>query len=166
MNSYSYESSFTITHARKLAAKVATDLKRVQRYHGAPSDSDIRAYEEEAVQLLKAGYLKEVTYGFKRNGHWIKPTFVYKASDLYSSEAVDDNPGKVHANADVSNAHFSSFLCYSDKWSQLTISERAEFNKSLPVKRTTGSNPLYNGRLRQDRTYSAGGKKIDRYSLD
>lgn len=168
MSSYleSYESSFTITHAKKLASKVAADLKRIQRYHGSPTDSTIRDYEEEAVLLLKAGYLKEVTYGFKRDGKWIKPTLVYKAEDLFGSDAADENPGKVHPYADVFEAHFTSFLIYNEKWSKLNERERAEFKNTLPIQRTSGSNSLYNGNLQQDKTYSSGGKKIDRYSLD
>ena len=31
--------TFTITHARHMAAKVATDLKRIQRFYGKPSDT-------------------------------------------------------------------------------------------------------------------------------
>ena len=43
--SYSYtvteSTTFTVTHARHIAAKVATDLKRLQRFYGKPSDSAI-----------------------------------------------------------------------------------------------------------------------------
>jgi hypothetical protein len=48
--------TFTVTHARHLAAKVSTDLKRLQRFYGSPSDTEIAQYEEEAIELLKAGY--------------------------------------------------------------------------------------------------------------
>ncbi len=48
-------STFTITHARHMAAKLAADLKRMQRFYGAPSDDRIAAYETEVVELLKAG---------------------------------------------------------------------------------------------------------------
>lgn len=70
MSSYSYTESitFTVTHARHMAAKIATDLKRIQRLYGWPSDREITDYEEEAVAMMKAGYLGAVTYGFKRNG--------------------------------------------------------------------------------------------------
>lgn len=67
-------STFTITHARHMAAKLAADLKRMQRFYGAPSDDRIAAYETEVVELLKAGYLDTVTYGFKRGDNWIEPT--------------------------------------------------------------------------------------------
>ena len=84
--SYSFtttESSvFTITHARHLAAKVATDLKRMQRYYGHPGNADIDAFEAEVIALMKAGYLGRVWYGFKRAGRWIEPTIKYTARDL------------------------------------------------------------------------------------
>ena len=62
--SYSYTfsevESFTVTHARHMAAKVATDLKRMQRLYGSPSDASIANYEAEVIELLKAGYLGTV----------------------------------------------------------------------------------------------------------
>ena len=77
--SYSYSvteaRTFTVTNARYLASKVKTDLKRVQCFYvGGPTDSGIEAFEAELVALLKAGYLGTITYGFWRNGNWIKPT--------------------------------------------------------------------------------------------
>jgi hypothetical protein len=58
-DSYSYTESkaFTVTHARHMAAKVATDLKRMQRFYGKPSDESIADYETEATEMLRAGYL-------------------------------------------------------------------------------------------------------------
>ena len=53
----SESTSFTITHARHMAAKVATDLKRMQRLYGLPGDAAIAQYESEVIALLKAGYL-------------------------------------------------------------------------------------------------------------
>ena len=56
--SYSFTLSetatFTVTHARHMAAKVATDLKRMQRFYGVPNDCAITAYETEVIELLKA----------------------------------------------------------------------------------------------------------------
>ena len=66
--SYSYTVTdtitFTRTHARHIAAKVATDLKRMQRFYGEPSDSRIADFESEVVEFLKEGLLDTVTYGF------------------------------------------------------------------------------------------------------
>jgi len=49
--------TFTVTHARHMAAKVGTDLKRMQRLYGLPSDADIAKYEAEVIEFLKSGYL-------------------------------------------------------------------------------------------------------------
>jgi hypothetical protein len=76
--SYSYTiveaQTFTVTHARHMAAKVATDLKRLQRFYNSPSDADIVRYEAEVIEFLKGGYLGTITYGFRRDGNWIEPT--------------------------------------------------------------------------------------------
>jgi hypothetical protein len=55
--SYTESSTFTVTHARHMAAKVATDLKRMQRFYGSPSDESIASYEAEATEMIRAGYL-------------------------------------------------------------------------------------------------------------
>ncbi|MCP2937770.1 hypothetical protein NK983_34245, partial [Salmonella enterica subsp. enterica serovar Typhimurium] len=75
-------------------AKVAADLKRLQRLYGNVSDERIAQFEGEATELLRQGYLGTVTYGFKRDGSWIAPTLRYTANELASS-ATDDDPGRV-----------------------------------------------------------------------
>lgn len=100
--------TFTLTHAIHIAAKVAADLKRLQRLYGAPSDVDIANYETEIVALLKAGYLGAVTYGYRRNGNWVEPTLRYTARDLVGAAANDDDPGRVRPGADVTGASFYS----------------------------------------------------------
>ena len=164
MSSYTYteSSTFTITHARHMAAKIATDLKRVQRFYGVPSDTDIAAYEEEAIALMKAGYLSYVTYGFRRDGRWIEPTLRYTARDLAGVGANDDDPGRINPRCDVAGAVFGSFLSYSAAYSLASESELATFEAGLPFKRTTGSEPQIDGWLETDRTYSAGGRALDR----
>ena len=46
--SYTYADtiSFTRTHAKHMAAKVATDLKRMRRFYDKPSDAAIADYED------------------------------------------------------------------------------------------------------------------------
>ncbi len=161
----SASTSFTITHARHMAAKVAADLKRMQRHYGKPSDADISSYEEEVVQLLKAGYLGTVSYGYKRDGQWIEPTLRYTARDLMGGSGVDDDPGKIRPWADISGASFYSYLTYSASWDDLTSDQREAFKKSLPVTRGGASEPSINGYIEQDRTYSAGGKSLGRASV-
>lgn len=167
--SYSYTTSetttFTITHARHMAAKVATDLKRMQRLYLEPSDADIAQYEAEVVELLKAGYLGSVTYGFRRDGNWIVPTLRYTAKDLAGGSANDDDPGKVPAGANVVGATFYSYLTYTSTWNQLTPIQTDAFKRTLPFQRVGASEPGINGYLVEDRTYSAGGQAMNRSSV-
>ena len=98
--SYSFTATetktFTLTHARHLAAKVAADLKRLQRLYGHITDERIGEFEGEVTELLRQGYLGTVTYGFQRDDKWIEPTLRYTASELANS-GTDDDPGRVIA---------------------------------------------------------------------
>ena len=167
--SYSFTSTettaFTITHARHMAAKVATDLKRIQRLYGSPSDAQIANYESEAIELLKGGYLRKVTYGFRRNGQWTEPMVQYTARDLAGSSVNDDDPGRIRAGANIEGATFWSYLSYNDSWDELTADEREAFRARLPIKRSGADEPTVNGYLTNDRTYSAGGRALDRASV-
>ena len=161
-SSYTETITFTATHATYLAAKISADLNRVRRFYGKPDTDDIDAYETEAIELMKAGYLGSVTYGFKRKGNWIEPTLRYTARDLFGVSANDDDPGRIRPRADITGASFYSFLTYSDKWSELTEVERANFKSSLPIQRVSGIEPGVSGFLIGDRTYSSGGRALDR----
>ena len=167
MSSYTFTDSvtFTVTHARHIAAKVATDLKRLQRLYGSPSDGHIADLEAEAVALMKAGYLDTVTYGFQRGGSWVEPTLRYAARDLAGGSADDDDPGRIRASADVSGAHFTSFLVYSSAYLLASDADRAAFEGGQPIRRTTGTEPPVSGYLTRDRTYSAGGRALDRHMV-
>ena len=162
--SYTESSTFTVTHAKHIAAKVATDLKRLQRFYGQPSDSWIAQYETEVIELLKHGYLKTVTYGFKRDGQFVEPTLRYTASELASS-GTDDDPGRVRPGANVNGATFYSYLTYTDAWDCLSAAQRDSFKASLPFQRTGASEPSVNGYLSSDLSYSAGGRSLSRESV-
>lgn len=163
--SYSESSTFTVTHARHMASKVATDLKRLQRFYGSPSDADIATYEAELTEFLKTGYLGTVTYGFRRDGNWVEPTLRYTARDLFGGSANDDDPGRVRANANVSGATFYSYLTYSAEWDQITQAEKDAFKKQLPLQRGGAPEPGISGYLSDDRIYSSGGRALNRASV-
>lgn len=112
--------------------------------------------------MLKGGYLLEITYGFKRNGKWIEPSLRYTARDLAGSTANDDDPGRIRPGADVREALFGSFLIYNAAWDALSATEKDAFSKSLPVQRGTAAEPGVDGYLSNDRTYSSGGRALDR----
>jgi hypothetical protein len=135
-NSFSVSESqtFTILHAKHMSAKAATDLKRLQRLYGLPSDSAIADYEAELVIMIKAGYLGTVTYGYRKDGKWIEPTLRYTAKDLAGSSSNDDDPGKIKAGANIDGASFHSYLTYSDAWNKASAAERETAQKESPVK--------------------------------
>lgn len=157
--------TFTLTHAKHMAAKVATDLKRIQRLYGRPGDSEIADYEIEVTQLLKAGYLCSVTYGYRRAGLWVEPTLRFTVRDLMGASTDDDDPGRVRPGADITNATFYSYLIYNLAWQHLSDSEKTQFEQSLPVKRKGAPEPGDNGYWHEDRTYSSGGRALDRTSI-
>ena len=55
--SFSHSSTFTITHAKYLASKIAADLNVCSRLHGRPTVSQVESYNEELIELLRHGYL-------------------------------------------------------------------------------------------------------------
>ena len=163
--SVSETSSFTLTHAKHLAAKVATDLKRMQRLYDAPSDDAIAKYEIEVQELLKHHYLDTVTYGFRRNDSWIEPTLRYTAEALAKAAPKDDDPGRIRPGANVQGATFYSYLTYSRAWDRLTAEEQEVFRNRLPFRRTGAPEPSIEGYMVSDRTYSSGGQALSRTSL-
>lgn len=167
MSSYTSSDSvtFTLTHAKYLASKVATDLKRIQRLYGSPSDSEIAGYEAELTEFLKKGYLQEVTYGFKVNGVWTEPTLRYTARDLAGGYSNDDDPGKIRPNANIGGAYFSSYLTYTWSYHFLPEEEKNAFKSKLPFQRSGAPEPGVNGYLSSDKSYSSGGKALNRSSL-
>jgi hypothetical protein len=163
--SISESQTFTITNAIHMAAKVATDLKRMQRLYGSPSDAEISAYEKEAIALLKAGYFGVMTLGFRRDGQWIEPTLKYTARDLAGGSANDDDPGRIRPGANIAGAKFHSYLTYAPAWHALTPGEREAFEQSLPHQRVGAAEPGVNGYLVEDKTYSSGGRALSRATV-
>jgi Bacterial HORMA domain family 1 len=166
-NSYTLSETrtFTVTHARHMAAKVATDLKRMQRLYGRPSDSEISSFESEVTEFIKEGYVATVTYGFRREGDWIEPTLRYTARDLAGSAANDDDPGRVRPGASITDATFYTYMNYSAAWTELSDAEKEAFRRRLPFMRGGAPEPGITGYLSEDQTYSAGGRALIRASV-
>lgn len=168
MSSFSYAvtetQTFTLTHAKHMAAKVAADLMRVQRLYGEPSTQRILDFEQEIITLLKAGYLDTVTYGYKLNGNWIEPTLRYTAAEL-SGNGVDDSPGRIRPNADVTGARFASYLTYNAAWDRASQSERNGVEKDLPFNRGGAPEPGVRGYMASDSSYSSGGRVLNRSTV-
>lgn len=167
--SYSFTTTetktFTLTHAKHLAAKVGSDLMRLKRFYGTPSDERIGQFEGEVAELLRLGYLGTVTYGFKRGDNWIEPTLKYTAREL-GEGAADDDPGRIRPGQDVSNANFHSYLTYSSSWHALSAVQQEAVERTLPLQRTNGTEPtVAGGQFVDDRSYSAGGRTLGRQSI-
>ncbi len=157
--------TFTVTHAKHLAAKVATDLKRVQRLYDCPSDADIDAYERELVELLRGGYVESVRYGFRRDRVWIEPMVEYTARELSAASGVDEDPGRIRPGADTSGAIFHSYLTRTAAWHQLSEAEREAVESTLPFRRVPAAQSGVSGSLVDDLVYSSGGRSLGRASL-
>ena len=155
--------TFTVSHARHIACKVSSDLLRLQRLYGGPSDEMIDAYEEELIALLKYDYLDTVTYGFKRNGAWV---IAVRYRAVRGDLIADDDPGRIRPRTDISGARFWSYLTYNSRWWGLSKEERNAFKDSLPFQRANGYEPgVENGYWEEDRSYSAGGRGLSRSTL-
>ncbi len=166
-SSYTYNEteSFTVAHAKKLASKVAADLKRFQRFYGAPLDLWIGQYERELIELLKRDAVSEVVYGFKRQGHWTEAAVRYKALAGRLLD-IDDDPGRVRPNLDVLGASFTSFRTTNSNFAKLTEKERKEIEDAAGFSRVLGSTPpLESGHWVEDLTYAAGGRGLGRSSV-
>lgn len=157
--------TFTVTHAKHLAAKVVTDLKRIQRFYHEPLDDRIANLQEELIALLKNGYLKKITYGFQRSDRWIAPTLSFTAEELSSVDGVDDDPGRVLPGADISGASFCTYLERNQAYFNLSYSERQQFEERLPFKRGSGPVPGAEGYFSRDLSYSSGGRSLNRSTL-
>ncbi|MHA3700723.1 HORMA-1 domain-containing protein [Jatrophihabitans sp. YIM 134969] len=135
-------STFTITDARYIASKLGADLRNLNAMYGKPALVDIPDYVEEVAQLLKAGYLKSVDFGFKSGTEW-KLRLRYTATA--NGYLDDNNPGQLPRSAPVANLPFYSFLTYSAALDLLPSNARVEFLDALPVHRVTGTEPTTGG---------------------
>ena len=160
-----HSDTFTVTHAWHIAVKIATDLKRLQRFYGRPSDSSIENYEREAVSLLRYDFLNSVMYGFRKpsNGQYV---VALKYVAQQGRGLLDDNPGRIPVGVDINGCHFYSFLSYSGKWAALAESQQRNFYKEAGVSfwRAAAEEPDGNWR-NADKTYSAGGRGVSRYTV-
>ncbi len=157
--------TFTVTNAKYIASKVATDLKRIQRFYNTPSDNMIDKYEQELVVYLKNGFLTEITYGFLSDEDWINPTLRYTPQDFRLFSERDDDPGKVRPGENIQGAYFTSFLISNSRYANVSAAQQEAFIAALPFNRTEGESPGSNGYFSNDLIYSSGGRSLNRSSL-
>ena len=156
-----YTATFNINHARYVTSKVKTDLKLLQGAYGAPSDSSIDDFGEEAALLLRDGYLGTVTYGFRRHGNWVLALHYVAQND--GTLADDDRAGRVPRGVDINGAVFHSYLTYSGAWHVLTWEQKQSVEASLPLNRTSADPPgTSGGYWTTDKSYSSNGTGVGR----
>jgi len=159
--SYTATESFTLAHAKKLAAKVIADMHQCRRLYGRPSESSIEAYQTELVVLLAGEYVSKYEFGFKTDADQRIVSWRYTvgpAGDLEGGRS-----GGLYATADIDDARMFNYLWQSDKWNDLLPSEQAKVNAKHTIERVAGDPPSDgSGRWVRDRRYVAGGVAIER----
>lgn len=163
-SSFTTTSTFTIANARHVAAKIRTDLKLLQRAYGKPTDGDIENYGEEAAQMLNAGYLGTVTYGFMKDRKWIVALSYTANND--GTLSTDDRAGRIPRGVSVQGASFYSYMTYSLKRWTVTANEWDTFCDTLPLGRGGAEEPgTSGGHWTTDHTYSSKGSGVSRKTL-
>lgn len=149
-----------MTHAKKLASKVAADLRRCQGIYGFPTDAEINDYGTELAMLLRDGYVSEYEFGYKKDGARVV-SWHYRV-DSTGDLSSDDRPGKI-VQVPIGGCTRFNTLTYSDTWFRLTEQQRQAIKADLPISRGTAAGLRDgNGYWTMDRTYSSGGISMPR----
>ncbi|WP_182378647.1 hypothetical protein [Nocardioides sp. WS12] len=155
----SRSTTLTITDTRQIASKMGADLRNMNTRTGYPALDQIPLFVEEVAQYLKAGYLKEVKFGF-RNGDVWKYYLRYQA--LAGGHLTDGAPGGL-PNMDVSNLTFYSYLITNSTYSSLAQADRDSFERDLPVQRAGAAEPSsYGGITTGGHSYARNGVGLGR----
>lgn len=153
--------TFTVTHAKRMASKVGADLTRLRRLYGAPDEAHILLFEAEVAVLLKAGVLKCISYGFRKDGDWLFALKYYATAG--GTLVADNDPGKIPLRLKLTRIPFFSFLEYNLSYYLLSREDQAALKQSLPLQRSSGTEPgTSGGYWSQDLMYSAGGRTLQR----
>lgn len=155
-------SSFTITDARYIGAKIGADLRLLNGYYGRPTLGKIDDYVEEVALLLKDGYLNNVSYGFRdaSTNEW-KLRLRYTATA--GGQLLNSPIGKLPATATVSGLNFYTYLIHSSTFLNLTPDQQAKVEATLPVSRNGAEEPtaLWGSTI-SGHSYSRNGVGVNR----
>jgi hypothetical protein len=153
--------SFTLTDAKKLAAKVIADMYQCRRLYESPSESSIEAYQTELVVLLAGRYVSEYEFGFQTAAD--KRIVAWQYTVTAAGDLQGGRSGGLYAMADLSSAQFFNFLWRSAEWRKLTTAEQAKVDAQHAIERVEGDPPHDgSGRWVRDRRYVSGGVAIER----
>ncbi len=162
--------TFSLANARHISARIATDLSRLTSFYPTKlTELRISQFQEEATLYLKAGYLKSVTYGFrKEESNWMGDTsyewvlalkYVANEGEFEGGSSI---PGGIKPGTDVSGTHFYSYLVLNSKFFELDQTAQDAFENTLPINRSNGKEPV--GTWRQDLVYGQGGRYMNRFT--
>jgi hypothetical protein len=153
--------SFTLTHAKELAAKVVADMRRCQQLYGQPPESRLNDYGTELALLLNERYVANYEFGFLRNGARIL-SWNYTV-DAANEFMPNDRPGRMIAGVDISGASWFNRLNKNSLFWNLPADQRKRVEDELPVQRVISADlPNASGQWTYDRTYTAGGVGLGR----
>lgn len=158
---YTTTETWSRTHARYIAGKVAADLRQMQQEYGKPTEEHLNDLLEELVSYLADDYLDYVEYGFRRGDTWVV-AHKYTAAQLGSS-AADDRSGRIRRGADITDAYWSSMLVTNWRFANLSLTERDRYEAEIKIKRSacSGATPS-SGTWAAERSYSSGGGSVSR----
>lgn len=153
--------SFTVVHARKLAAKVAADMNQCRLLYGKPSEADIGDYRDELVVMLAGQYVDRYEFGYKTAADRRVVSWSYRVNA--SGDLDGGRSGGLYAKADIHGAVMFNFMWTNTKWWNESSAERTKIRATHNVDRTSGEPPSDgSGRWVQDRSYGAGGVVLQR----
>jgi len=160
-NSYTNTESFTLTNAKKLAAKVSADMDQCRLHYGEPLETDIVRYRDELVVMLVEKCVSKYEFGYKTSDGKRIVSWQYAvnaAGDLEGGRS-----GGLFATADVSKGSMFNFLWTNTTWDNLSDSGREKIRSQHAVRRGTGDPPSDgSGSWVRDRTYGSGGVALER----
>jgi hypothetical protein len=160
-STYTFSETFSLTDARRLAAKVTADMHQCQRMYGHLTATQIENYQQELTVLLHGGYVKSYEFGFKTKDRRRVVSWFYTVGP--SGDLQGGRSGGLYATANVSAAFMFNFLTHSSKWFALSKSEREKIEASFAVQRTDGSPPQDgSGYWDSSRHYTSGGVAVTR----
>jgi Bacterial HORMA domain family 1 len=155
-------SSFTITEARYVGAKVGADLRMINSLHGRPPLADIDNYVEEVALLLRDGYLGTVDYGFM-NGVTRDWKLRLRYTATVGGQLLDSRPGGLPTTGNFAAYSFYSYLTYSAKFNGLSSTQQAGIKQQLPITRVGAEEPSTgSGSTSSGHGYGRNGSGVNR----
>lgn len=160
-SSYTTTETFTLTNAKKLAAKVTADMHQCRRLYSKPSESDVLEFQQELIVILAGKYVSKYEFGFKTSDDKRIVSWLYEVTS--AGDLAGGLSGGLHANADISKGKWFNFLSRSGDWSKLSDKQQEAVNAQHRINRVVGEPPSDgSGQWVSDRAYVSGGVAIVR----